>query len=113
MSSLNQLLERVGLQYEDLNSAEKDTLKQWLEVLSKRQLTIEELKLYLRQLIEAVEKQLTDLSETTSFFSFLSNRKKDIYLKARLRNYLIISDFLNSPERAQKYIEQQLTNIKK
>lgn len=112
MSNLNQLLEKVGLKYEDLNSAEKETLRQWLEKVSQRQLSVEDIKTYIKQLIEAVEKQLADISETSSFFSLLSSNKKDIYLKARLRNYLILNDFLTAPDRAKQYIEQQLTHIK-
>ena len=67
---------------------------------------------YLKSLIEAASKELSELKESTSFWTYLYGWKKDFYLKARLKNYLILYDFLSAPEKARKYIEQSLKNIK-
>lgn len=106
------LLEEKGIRYEDLNPAEQETFKQWEQALAQKQLTLEGVKDYVKSLIEAIEKELTELKETTSFWTFLFSWKKDFYLKARLKNYLILYDFLSAPDKARKYIEQSLTNIK-
>ena len=110
---LYKLLDDLKIKYEDLNPAEKETLQQWQKSLETNQLTVEGIRTHLRGLIEAVERELSDLDEYAGAWKWLSNRKKDIFLKARLKNYLMLSDFLSAPEKARKYIEQSLTNIKK
>lgn len=110
---LSNLLEKAGIKYEDLNPTERETLSQWHKLLADKVLTVGNVKEYVEQLIRAVEQELADVKESTSLWSFLFRRKQDIYLKARLKNYLILHDFLTGPEKARKYIEQSLQNIKK
>ena len=110
---LLKLLEEKGIKYEELTIAEKETLKQWEQALVKNELTLQNVKDFLPKLIESVERELTDLKEATSFWTFLFGWKKDFYLKARLRNYLMIQDFLSGPDRARKYVEQSIQNISK
>jgi hypothetical protein len=109
---LSNLLEKYSLKYEDLNSAEKETLDQWAQALESKVLTVEGIKDYLAALIAAVEKELADVRESTSVWTYFFGWKKDFYLKARLKNYLMLYDFLSAPEKARKYIEQSLKNIK-
>lgn len=108
----SELLSKYGLKYEDLNSAEKETLNTWLGTLATQNLTIENVKEYLLGLIAGTEKELSEIKETTSFWTFLFGWKRDFYLKARLKNYLTLYDFLTSPDKAKKHIEQSLKNIK-
>lgn len=110
---LSNLLEKHGIKYEDLNATERETLNQWYKMLAERVLTVGNVKEYVEQLIRAVEQELADVKESTSVWSFLFRRKQDTFLKARLKNYLILYDFLTGPEKARKYIEQSLQNIKK
>jgi hypothetical protein len=109
---MQSLLEKFGVKYEDLNPAEKETLREWQKSLETRQITLEGVKDYVRNLVEAVERELADTQESTSIWSWLSHRKKDIFLKGRLKNYLMLHDFLSGPDKARKYIEQSLNNIK-
>ena len=39
-------------------------------------------------------------------------RTKDIFLKARLKNYILLSDFLTTPDKAKKSLEQYLQGLK-
>jgi hypothetical protein len=110
---LSNLLERFQSNYENLNSAERETLNKWLEALSQNELTVEKIKDYVVHLVNATEKDLADVKESTSFWSLLFRRKQDIFLKARLKNYLTLQDFLTAPEKAKKHIEQSLKNINK
>lgn len=110
---LNQLLDKYNLKYEELNPTERETLNNWLNNLSSRQITLQDVKDYVAQLISAVEREMAEVKESTSFWTFLFNWKKDFYTKARLKNYLMLQDFLTSSDRAQKYIEQSLNNLKK
>ncbi len=99
---IDQLLERAGLKYEDLNVSEKQTLGEWTEVLQKGQLTLEKIKEYITSMREAVEQELTK-SDVKS--------KQDLFLKARLRNYLLLEAFLVSPERAKQQIENMIAGM--
>lgn len=109
---MSNLLEKFDIKYEDLNPAEQETFKEWQQALAQNVLTIESIRDYLKSLIEAVEKELSELKESTSFWTWIYAWKKDFYLKARLKNYLILYDFLSAPEKARKYIEQSIKNIK-
>jgi hypothetical protein len=109
---LSNLLEKFNIKYEDLNAAEKETLDTWYKALASRQITTSDIQDFIKRLIEAVERELADVKESTSFWSFLFRRKQDIFLKARLKNYLMIHDFLLGPEKARKHIEQSLQNIR-
>lgn len=99
---LSKLLEKFGVNYEDLNPSEKETLSQWVQSLQTNQLTLDGVKTYLKHLIEGVERELA---------TYNLSREQDLFLKARLKNYLMLYDFLTAPDRAQKYIEQSLQNI--
>jgi hypothetical protein len=101
---IDEILERLGLKYEDLNSAEKETLHNWLEQLSSKKLTIDNVKLNIRQMIFGVEQELTKTDHNT---------KQDLFLKARLRNYIILEAFLESSEKAKKALEMQLERLGK
>ena len=111
MLNITQFLEERGIKYEQLNSAERETLEKWSKAWQDNEVSTEKIRDFLATLIEGVQKELTDLKESTSFWSWLSNRKKDIFLKARLKNYLMLKDFVTGPERARKFIEENLKNI--
>lgn len=102
--TISDLLAKYNLKYEDLNSAEQETLKGWLEELASREITLDDVKNYIHEMITGVE---TELSE------YDLNWKKDIFLKSRLRNYLLLLAFLESPEKAKQALEKQIKNIKK
>jgi hypothetical protein len=97
--NIDKILERFGLKYEDLNAVEKETLNNWLNALSQNNLTIEKIREYIKAMKESVERELTKTDHNT---------KQDIFLKARLRNYILLEDLLSSPERAKKSIEAML-----
>ena len=99
---LDQLLEKVGLKYEELNPVEKETLFTWNEALKKNQITVEKIKDYIHAMRDAVEDKLA--------VSTL-NKVDDTYLKARLRNYMLLEAFLTSPEKAQKAIDAQIQGL--
>jgi len=99
---LDELLEKAGLKYEDLNAVEKETLNTWIEVLQKGQLTLEKVREYISSMREAVEQDLakSDLGS-----------KQDLFLKARLRNYMLLEGFLSTPEKAKQQIENSISGI--
>jgi hypothetical protein len=99
---IDQFLEKVGLKYEDLNPLEKETLNTWMESLQKGQLSVEKIKEYVTAMREAVEQELSK-SDLGS--------KQDLFLKARLRNYMLLDAFLSTPERAKQQIESAISSM--
>jgi hypothetical protein len=101
---LDELLEKVNLKYEDLNSAERETLNSWMEALQKGVVSVEKIKEYITSMREAVESEVakSDLGS-----------KQDMFLKARLRNYLLLDAFLTTPERAKQQIENAISGLVK
>jgi len=102
MSILDNILETTGLKYEDLNKAERETLDGWMEALSKNQLTVERVREHISAMKDAVERELCK--------SKLSH-KNDLFLKARLRNYMLLEAFLSTPERAKQQLEGALAGM--
>lgn len=99
---MDKILEKLGLKYEDLNHAERKTLDKWMETLNQGRLNVESVKQYVVSMREAVEEELSKSD---------INTKQDIFLKARLRNYLLLEGFLTSPEKAQKEIENAIQGM--
>lgn len=99
---IDQLLEKAGLKYEDLNASEKETLNVWMDVLQKGQVTVEKVREYIVSMKAGVEKDLTKSSVGS---------KQDLFLKARLRNYLLLESFLSTPERAKQEMENAISGI--
>ena len=121
-----EILSKFGINWEDLDKpgfeGEKDTLNQWLKALETNQLTLENVKEYVKSLRENAELELTKQVETPQgFLSLLSLLiplvgiirkwyidKNQLETKARLRSYILIENFLSTPEKAKKAIERQL-----
>jgi DNA-binding protein H-NS len=98
----DKILEKLGLKYEDLTSEERTVLDSWVKRLESKQLTLQSIKEYLQAMKSAVEDKLTKTS---------LNSKQDLFLKARLRNYLLLDAFITSPEKARQAIENMIEGI--
>jgi hypothetical protein len=105
---MDEILQKLGLKFEDLSSAERDTLNQWMQALNKNSLSIELIRGYVTNMRASVEDELTKTD---------LNTKQDIFLKARLRNYMLFDAFLSTPAKAKQALEQALSgmvgNVKK
>ena len=98
----DEILNKVGIPFEKLEEEERKTLIGWLKNLSNKRLTIEDIKVYIKQMADGVAQELCK-SELP--------KKEDIFLKARLKNYLLLLDYLTSPEKAKRSLENYLKNI--
>jgi hypothetical protein len=99
---LDEILKRYNLKLEDLNAQERETLLTWAQKLQTKALTLEDVRDYVSRMAESIERE----------FDYDTPKEKDLMLKARLKNYILLRDFLLSPERARKIIEEALKNIK-
>ena len=99
---LDSLLEKAGLKYEDLKAAERETLNSWMEALQKNEVSLPKVKDYISSMREAIEQELCKTN---------NNTRQDIFLKARLRNYLLLEAFLSTPEKAKEQIENVISGL--
>ena len=102
MGIVEEILTRTGLKYEDLTTAERETLIQWTQTLQSNQLTVPSVKSFVHSLRDSVEQELAN----TNF-----NSKQDIFLKARLRNLMLLEAFLSSPEQAQLALDRAIAGL--
>lgn len=108
------LLQKFNLNKDELTNEEMRTLETWQSQLAKAQMTVKDLEAYIEKMIFSVEQELTGYSESpTTLWSWLFRRKKHRFLMARLRNYVLLRDFLTAPERARSYVEKHIQNLAK
>jgi len=74
-----------------------------MDQLSNRKLSVDDIREQIKQMMFAVQRELTSVKH---------RRKKDILLKARLKNYMLLDAFLNSPEKTKKRLEAHLLTLK-
>ena len=117
MSLIDDLLENVGLKYEDLDSpghlGEKEYLLDMVKTLETKTLTIENLKEIIFSMRLNVTQEIVNEPEFNYIFIFKVPNRKQILLKARLKNYLLLEEALTAPDKVRKSIEAQLKNIRK
>jgi len=99
MPALHKLLEKMGLKYEDLREDEKKTYEQWSTVLSQSEITVEDLKKFLPSYIAGIEQEQND---------YQNSEKKDLYLKACIRNAKMIQAFILGPEQRKAWLEKNI-----
>ena len=104
MSRLSQLLEKIGLKYEDLSEEERKTYQQWAETLSQPEVSIDDLKKFIPIQIELTEREL---------LSYDNSEKKELYLKAYTRALQMIHAFILGPEQRRKWLEKYLESRSK
>lgn len=122
---IDEILQRLNLKFDDLTTAERETLIGWTQTLDSNQLTVEGVKQYVRSCREAVENELAGIKETPQswtgilalFIPFLGLIKKwyqdqhKLGLEARIRNYVLIEAFLSTPDKARAALERAIAGI--
>src|SRR3990167_10007728 len=111
MSLTSQIEEKLGLNIENLNAQEKQTYLNMLTDVEQSIMTPEKLRDYLISMRSAVEEQLINEPEFIRIFIFKFDNRKQILLKARLQNYILLESFLMSPERAKQQLESAISNV--
>ena len=111
MSLTDQLEEKFGIKVEKFNSLEKATYFKMLEEVQKAQMNPQKLREYIVSMRDAVERELINEPEFIRVFIFRFENRKQILLKARLQNYMLLESFLLSPERAKEQLESAIQGL--
>src|SRR5579884_2901899 len=99
MSALHNLLEKLGLKYEDLREDEKKIYLEWSSVLAQTEIKIEDLKKFIPLQLSMLEHQQND---------YENSKEKDIFLKAQIRNLKMIHAFILGPEQRRQWLEKHI-----
>lgn len=114
MDLLNETLKRLGVEdYSSLTDEEKETYQGWLRQMS-ADLTVGDVRSHIENMQRAVTVELADEPEYiySKFIPFLKRpNPKNVHLKARLKNYLLLASFLATPEQAREALEKNLQNL--
>lgn len=103
MDILEKIADVTGLKYEDLTREEREIAKNWINTIAEREIGVDEIKSNIEAMKLAVEGELA--------FPDLP-KNQDIYLKARLKNYILLESFLMGPEKARKALDLYIKKIK-
>ena len=98
VNALDKILEEQGLQYEDLDAAERETYRKAnfnLKILS-----IGDVKNYVSYMKDSVALLLADTP--------WEEELKIVHLQARLKNYVLLEAFLTRPEKAEEAFRKQM-----
>lgn len=102
---MDEILASLGysqLKYDDLKPHERETFHMWLQAIEQSEVTVDKIKLFIDSMKYAIEQDLTRHN---------LSHDEDLYLKARLRNLILISAFLSSPQQAKQQLQQMLGNV--
>lgn len=114
MSFLDETLKRLGIEsYEEMTDVEKSTYDSWLRQMS-ADLTVSDIRTHVENMKNAVVIELSDEPEFihSKIFPFLKRHNpKNIQLKARLKNYILLASFLATPEQAREALEKSLQQL--
>lgn len=109
---IDEILEKKGIKYEDLKPNERQTFLSMLDQLNKSSLTLPKLKDYITSMRDTVENELVNEPEFVRILGiFAVPNRNQIYLKARLRNYILLQSFLSTPEKAKAQLENALSGM--
>jgi 7-cyano-7-deazaguanine synthase in queuosine biosynthesis len=102
MSITSEIEEKFNIDIDTLNTIEKATYFKMLEEVQKAQMTPEKLRNHIIEMRNAVEQELVKVD---------LEHKQDVFLKARLKNYMLLESFLISPERAKESLENMISGM--
>lgn len=113
MGVVDDILKPYGLKYEDLKPEEHLTLTQWIDAADSKKITPEKTRGFLRSLILTVEQELISTDEFDYIFFGLFKRRnwRQVILKARLQNYLMLETIFLSPTQAKQDMAASLMRL--
>ncbi len=104
----NEILSKFGLTLEDLRPEERDTFRGWIEILDTKEVTVSSIQNMVTTLKTGVEQELSKLLIVDE-----ESKERDHRLKARLQELIFLDVYLQSPQKAQQFIEKQLEQLAK
>lgn len=99
MKILENLLGKLGVNYEGLSQEERDTFNLWRDALNGRKLTDDDVKSFL---------DTEYMDAATKLSSKKLGEREDIFLKMKMDFIQKTKDFLTTPEKERAMVEQHI-----
>ena len=109
---MEEILRKFNIDRESLNSVEMETLEKWSKALSQNVLHVHDIKNYIDTMITSLERDLFSDEAPMTFANLFFRKSRKRNQEARLKNYVLLRDFLTAPERARSIVEKQLSGFK-
>lgn len=103
MNLVDKWLKQYNLKWEDLSPEEHESLLKKLKTVETSELTVDDVRQVVEEMKTIVEMELATHEVT--------NSTQDIFLKARLKNYLILLAFLSKTKNPKEELERTLASI--
>lgn len=98
VDKLDEVLKSAGIEdFDELTEAEKDSYMKMLDMAQHSVVTLEDFKKHVKRMRESIEMSL--VSDDMAV-------RRDLFLKARLKCYLLFESFFEKPERASEILDQ-------
>lgn len=101
MISIDQLLSRAGVRREELTKEEEQSFLEMYELAKKNDLSVQKIKDIIDELVQNLSLKVSEWD---------TPKHQDIYIKARLRNYLVLQGALNAKDRVLEQLGDALKN---
>ena len=99
---LDDIVESFG-GYDKLNSEELKTYEEHLKILEGKTLSVADIKTFVRMMIGNLERALVDAREGSA---------ESKGMKCRLKNFLMLEQFLFAPDRAREALQTYYKSVK-
>ena len=93
------------LDLDKLNYKERESYQSVIERQKVKQMTVADFKEDVTSLLFAVIRELVEVDKTQD--------EKNIFLKARAKNYLVMLDILTTPEKVEKMMAEAMKALEK
>lgn len=101
---VDEIMQAMGIKdYDDLTEVERETYHKMLDIAQSAQLSLDDYKSHINAMKQSVEFALSTEK---------LRKEEDLFLKARLKNYILLEAFFDRPERARKMLDQYKKRIK-
>lgn len=108
MGLIDNLQEKYKFKVDDLSKEERSDFYAMLSDVQKTELDPQKMRDHMAIMRYTVEKLLIKEPEFVRVFIFKFANRKQILLKARLQNYMMLEAFLSSHKKAQQFLEDSL-----
>ena len=113
MNLTSELEEKLGIDISTLRREEKVVYENMLASVEKAKMTPNKMRGHIIAMRDAVERELVNEPEFNRIFIFKVENRRQIFLKARLLNYLLLESFLISPQKAKERLEEVVSGLVK
>lgn len=100
----DKLLEEQGISYSELSDAEKEVYRSASS--GTRAITVSDLQEHFAEILQMLTIELCDTPDSPEF------QDKNSKLKARVKNYVIMQAFLETPQKVARALEKELEEMK-